>query len=83
MAKLTSGTAWEATQSQTSQDATYTFATSNKYVNKDIIFKINVPGIVLKKPTTNGDYTTFTIQAEGDDTVFTVKLDYYGNMWVE
>lgn len=77
--------AWTNTAAvnQTSQDATYTFGTGSKYVDKDIKFNIKIPGIVLKKPTTSGTYTTFTVQVEGDTTVYTWKVDSSGNIWIE
>ena len=83
MAKLTNGTSWTATQSQTSQNATYTFSTANKYVDKDIQLQVSIPGIVLKKPTASGSYTTFTVQIEGDSTVYNWEVDSSGNVWIE
>ena len=50
---------------------------------EDIKFNIKIPGIILKKPTSAGTYTTFTVQVEGDTTVYTWKVDSSGNIWIE
>lgn len=48
MANLThSSTNWSADQEQTVINKKYTFGTEKKYVDKDIEFNINVPGINL------------------------------------
>jgi len=84
MSTLTSSNgAWTQTQEQKYQNATYTFATSKKYVDKDIKFNIKVPGIILKKPASGAANTTFTIQVEGDSTVYTFAVDSTGNIWIE
>lgn len=84
MGLLTRATsAWTQTQTQTSQDATYTFSTGSKYVDKDIKFNVTVPGIVLKKPAAGAANTTFTVQVEGDSTVYTWTVDSDGNIWIE
>ena len=83
MASLNRGTRWTATEQQKYQDKTYTISTANKYVDKDIKFNIKIPGIILKKPTSAGTYTTFTVQVEGDTTVYTWKVDSSGNIWIE
>ena len=78
---LVGDTQWTAAEELTSQDVTYTIKTGQKYVDKDIKFNINVPGIVLKKPTSG--YTTFYIKVEGSDTVYNWKVDSSGNIWIE
>lgn len=83
MATLTRDTQWTATEKQTYQDKTYTISTANKYVDKDIKFNISVPGIVLKKPTSADEYTSFYVQVEGDTTKYVWKVDSSGNIWVE
>lgn len=52
MANLAHNTNWDGSVSQTTISKTYTFGTKEKYVDKDIAFTINIPGIKLAKGET-------------------------------
>lgn len=63
MSAMTNGTAWTGSVSQTSMSKQYTFSTAKKYVDKDIKFQINIPGVVI--PTPSSGTTSFYITIGG------------------
>lgn len=61
------------------QDKTYSFPTKGTYVDKNIDFKIHIPGIVI--PTPSSGTTQFYITIGGN--TYWWKVDSFGNVWVD
>lgn len=76
MNTMTRSTSWTDSVNQTSMSKQYTFSTSGKYVDKDIKFQINIPGVVI--PTPSSGTTSFYITIGG--ITYTWKVDSSGNV---
>lgn len=79
MSNLTSGTQWTGTVEQTSVNKTYEFPTGKKYVDRNIKFQINVPGVVIPTPASGTNTFYITI---GEATYYW-RVDSSGNVWVD
>lgn len=64
---------------QTAQTVQYTFDTAGKMVDKNIVFQINIPGVVI--PTPASGTSTFYITIGG--VTYNWTVDSSGNVWVD
>ena len=71
------------TISLTQQNSVLTFSTQTKYVPKNITMNINIPGIVIPKPTSGYNNFYITVPNGGNNTVtFYFNIDSNGNTTV-
>ena len=81
MAKMThSSSSWSGTIEQTSPKAKYNLSCGNQFVDKDIIFQINVPGVIIPTPGTGDDPNTFYITI--GNVTYNFVVDSSNNVWV-